>query len=78
MQHEIISKLQDKSIPYIILKHIFADEALEREKRNFLRHLPNIGAMQLDEFIMGNYTQVRSFGPYVVWKRKEAIARDGA
>jgi len=74
VQLEIIGNLQDKNIPYIILKHIFDDEELEREKKNFLRHLPHIGATQLDEFIRENYVQVRVFGPYAVWQKNGASA----
>jgi hypothetical protein len=73
VQNEIIRDLQEKNVSLVILKYIFSDEALEREKMNFARHLSKSGATDLDEFIGKNYLHVRTFGPYAVWQRKDAI-----
>ena len=71
VQREIISDLQRKRIPLIILKDIFSDKDLEKVKKQFLENLPNIGATDLDEFIRGHYVEVKRFGRYAVWERKD-------
>jgi len=38
-------------------------------KRDFLKHLPNVGATDLDQYIRANFAPVREFGAYVVWQR---------
>jgi hypothetical protein len=73
VQNEIIRDLQEKNVSLVILKYIFSDEALEREKTNFARHLSKSGVTDLDEFIGKNYLQVGTFGSYTVWRRKDAI-----
>ncbi len=71
VQREIISDLQRKNVTFVILKHIFSDEALDEVKKAFLRNLPEVGATDLDEFIQANYVEVRKFGRYAFWARKD-------
>jgi hypothetical protein len=78
VQSEIIGDLTARNIELVILKHIFADETLERVKTDFLRNLPHIGATDLDAFISEHYVEVEKFGPYGVWQRKKGNAWDGA
>ena len=69
IQHEIIREIQNDGVDYIILRHIFPDQVLERVKADFLKNLPYIGATDLDNFIRINFIQVEQFGPYTVWER---------
>jgi hypothetical protein len=72
IQREIIRNLQDKRVPFVILKRIKAEERLEEVKRDFLRNLPIVGATDLDRFIRSNYVQVMVIGNNAIWQRKDA------
>ncbi len=74
VQQEIIRGLQEKNVSLIILYHKFPDDLLEREKARFRKHLPRVGATNLDNFIRANYVQIREIGRYGIWKRKDAVA----
>ena len=69
VQREIIADLEDGNVSLVILKRIFGDETLERVKKNFLRNLPQIGALELDQFLRDNYVETAQFGSYSVWQR---------
>jgi hypothetical protein len=69
VQQEIIRDLERDRVAYLVLKNIFADDVLESVKRDFLKHLPNVGATDLDQYIRANFAPVREFGAYVVWQR---------
>lgn len=71
IQQEIIRDIQEKDVDYIILRKIFPDPVLDQVKQDFLKNLPHVGAMDLDNFIRDNYIHVESFGPYTVWQLKE-------
>ncbi|MBI5653284.1 MAG: glycosyltransferase family 39 protein [Chloroflexi bacterium] len=68
-QQEMIRDLERERVAYLVLKNIFADDVLESVKRDFLKHLPNVGATDLDQYIRANYTLTRQFGAYAVWQR---------
>jgi len=72
VQAAIIQDLRTGDIPVIVLKRIFADRELDQAKAEFHRHLPQIGATDLDTFIHENYRPVREFGPYSVLLRNNA------
>ena len=74
VQQEIIRGLQEKNVSLIILYHKFPDEMLERAKARFRKHLPRVGATNLDNFIRANYVRIREIGRYAIWKRKDAVA----
>ncbi len=70
VQKEIIGELQSKKVALIVRRERFSKQTLETAKADFLKHLPNVGATDLDEFIQLNYKAVQQFGPYSVWERK--------
>lgn len=74
IQREIVNDLRGKKIPLIILKQLFSDEVLDEVKKDFLKHLP-IGATELDDYIRENYAEVRRFGSYQIWQRREDAFR---
>jgi len=72
VQAAMIRELRTGDVPIVILKRIFADAELDQAKAEFRRHLPQIGATDLDAFIQQNYRPVRDFGPYSVLLRNNA------
>ncbi len=70
VQATIIRELRDGGVRLIVLKQAFPDWQLERAKADFQKHLPQVGALDLDRFIRQNYHPVREFGPYTVWSRQ--------
>ncbi len=67
VQAAIIEELRNGPVRLIVLKKIFPDSQLESAKADFQKHLPQVGALDLDTFIRQNYHPVREFGPYAVW-----------
>jgi hypothetical protein len=78
VQREIIRDLEDKNVSLIILNRVFSDETLNKVKETHLKHLPNIGATDLDNFIRTNYVQVREVGKLAIWIRKDVASRTDA
>ena len=75
IQREIINDLERQTLPLLVLKQMFPDDVLDAVKHDFLKHLPNIGATELDRYIQEHYVEVRRFGLSQVWLRKELVAR---
>ncbi len=71
VQATMIRELRDGRVRLIVLKKAFPGWQLEKAKADFQRHLPQVGALDLDHFIRQNYHPVREFGPYVVWMRRQ-------
>jgi hypothetical protein len=70
VQQEMVDDLREKDVKLLVLKHIFADDTLDRMKSEFQQHLPNVGATELDTYIRENYQMTEQFGPYEVWLRR--------
>jgi hypothetical protein len=70
VQQAMVQALREKSVELLVLKHIFADDTLDRMKSEYRLNLPMVGATELDVFIRDNYQIAERFGPYEVWLRR--------
>jgi len=72
IQREMIRDLQRNDVEYLVIRHVFDDEALDRLRENWKKSLPNSGATELDSFIMEHYRRLESSGQYEIWGRRES------
>jgi hypothetical protein len=68
-QREMISDLESKRPPLIVIKSYFSDEELDAIKAGFQKNLPGVGATDLDEYIHAHYVAAADFSPYRVLSR---------
>lgn len=71
VQREMIRDLRDGQTEVLVLKDIFGDESLEELKKRMRKHVPEVGATDLDRYIRENYVEKRRFGRYAVWVRRD-------
>jgi 4-amino-4-deoxy-L-arabinose transferase-like glycosyltransferase len=71
IQREMIHDLQRNRVRYLVIRHVFSDQALDKLRKIWAVTLPGSGALELDAFIRENYQRLESTGQYEIWGRRD-------
>jgi hypothetical protein len=73
-QRSIIDDLERKQVDVVFMQYIFKDRGLDIRKADRLRHLPEIGATDLDDYIRSHYYRVARLDRFEIWRRRTSPA----
>jgi hypothetical protein len=72
IQREMIRDLQQHAVEYLVIRHVFDDETLDRLREKWKETLPESGATELDTYLGKHYQKLESSGQYEIWGRRRS------
>jgi hypothetical protein len=73
-QRGIIGDLERQQVDVVFMQYIFRDRGLDIRKADRQRHLPEIGATKLDDYIRSHFYRVDRLHRFEIWRRRTVPA----